>query len=81
MSDEEAIPSSQVPTAFTLGSPLKARRMSNQHRALLLVPKEMSVFGDYPTQGWRYWAFMTFVVALGIIGFALMFAVTGGTAG
>jgi hypothetical protein len=47
----------------------------------LLVLKEMSVFGDYPTQGWRYWAFMTFVVALGIIGFALMFAVTGGTAG
>ncbi len=47
----------------------------------MLVVKEMLVLGDYPTQGWRFWAFMAPVVALGIIGLAVMFTVTGGTGG
>jgi hypothetical protein len=40
----------------------------------------MPVFGDYPTEGWKFWAFMTFVAALGFVGIALMAAVTGGGA-
>jgi hypothetical protein len=38
----------------------------------------MPVVADYPTHGWRFWAFMAVVVTLGLVGVVLMLAVTGG---
>ena len=35
------------------------------------------MIGDYPTQGWKFWVLVAVVVALGLIGVALMIAVGG----
>jgi hypothetical protein len=35
------------------------------------------MFGDYPTEGWRFRGFMAGVVALGLAGLLLMLAVAG----
>ncbi len=36
------------------------------------------MFGDYPAGGgWRFWVFMAGIIALGLVGLALMFAVGG----
>ena len=44
---------------------------------LLLVAWEMPVFGDYPTEGWKFWAFMAFVGIIGLFGLVLMLVVSG----
>ena len=35
------------------------------------------MFGDYPTDGWRFWVFIAGMAALGLIGVVLVFAVGG----
>ena len=37
------------------------------------------MFGDYPTRGWKYRAFLILVVVIGLIGVALMLTVGGVT--
>lgn len=39
----------------------------------------VSMIGDYPTQGWKFWAALAFIVVLGLIGVALVVAMTGHT--
>lgn len=33
--------------------------------------------GEYPTQGWRYWAFLAGTITLGCVGVVFMLAIHG----
>jgi hypothetical protein len=35
---------------------------------------EMGMIGDYPIEGWRFWAFIAGTVAVELFGVVLMFA-------
>ena len=68
------LPSQVLPLFTTVASQGPVRSLPP---GLLLVTWEMPVFGDYPTEGWKFWAFMAFVGIIGLFGLVLMLVVSG----
>ena len=65
-SDEQAVraPSTALPTSERLISDWNRR------------DKSMEV-GDYPTEGWRFWAMLTGIVMIGLFGLMMAVVVRG----